>query len=484
MGHLCKMIGSRRHVVWKTTGSVVSARKYTTCSNNTGAGIRPIHGNSGIDSAIYGLVISKAPKPVTRRILLPLSCALLLWAGCSGDTAIVDVDEDERGAPLSTSTLQTVTIEEIEALGIPVTAQSAVDLVSLTYRTVDAGGAPTVASALLAVPTRRTGSLALVSYQHGTEVRKDAVGSVRGLETPETAVPLIFATSGYLAIMPDYLGLGASPGLHPFVHAESLASAVIDALRAARHFARQEDIGLEEEIYLIGYSEGGYATAAAQREIEARHAGEFSIGASAPMAGPYDLSGSMVEVFATAEPYPARYYLPYTLLAYDEVYDLADSPSEYLAPPYDTTIPPLFDGMHGGGEIDAMLPVIPRDMLDTTWVSKMLGPETFLWRTRLEENDLLNWTPRSRTRLYHCENDDQIPYDNAVAALESFTGGMASANVDLVSGDYGTHAECAPVLLLFGKFWIDGQRSGVTKAETEAIATTPSRRWLRWPGAH
>ncbi len=427
--------------------------------------------------------IRKLSIPVTTRSPFLLCCVLLFSvAACTGDDGVVEVDADERGAPLSTSTLQTVTVEEIEALGIPVPVQSAVDLIRLTYRTVDARGEPTLASALLAVPTRRAGPLALVSYQHGTEVKKDAVGSVRGMDAPEAAVPLVFAASGYMAIMPDYLGLGASPGLHPFVHAESLASAVIDALRAARHVARQQDIALEREIYLTGYSEGGYATAAAQREIETRHGSEFSIGASAPMAGPYDLSGSMVEIFTEATPYPARYYLPYTLLAYDAVYDLAQSPSEFLAPPYDTTIPPLFDGMHGGGEIDAMLPVVPRDMLDTTWVSKFLGPQTFSWRSRLEENDLLDWTPRSRTRMYHCENDDQVPFANALAALDSFTGGTPSTTIDLVSGDYGTHTECAPVLLLFGKFWIDQQRFGGAKAGTEEIDAARSRRWLKWPG--
>ena len=36
--------------------------------------------------------------------------------------------------------------------------------------------------------------------------------------------------------MPDYLGMGESPGLHPYVHGESEATATLDMIRAAREF--------------------------------------------------------------------------------------------------------------------------------------------------------------------------------------------------------------------------------------------------------
>jgi hypothetical protein len=39
-----------------------------------------------------------------------------------------------------------------------------------------------------------------------------------------------------LSAMPDYIGMGGSPGLHPYVHAASEATASIDMIRAAREF--------------------------------------------------------------------------------------------------------------------------------------------------------------------------------------------------------------------------------------------------------
>ncbi|MCK7491427.1 MAG: hypothetical protein MZW92_06745 [Comamonadaceae bacterium] len=65
-------------------------------------------------------------------------------------------------------------------------------------------------------------------------------------------------------------------------------------MRALRSWCSTHAINLDGRIFPAGYSEGGYATMAAQREIETLHAGEFAITASAPAAGPYDLSGTML----------------------------------------------------------------------------------------------------------------------------------------------------------------------------------------------
>jgi hypothetical protein len=54
-------------------------------------------------------------------------------------------------------------------------------------------------------------------------------------------------------------------------------------------------VGLDGRLFLIGYSQGGHATAAAHRELEARHANEFTVTAAAPMAGALDLSGTALD---------------------------------------------------------------------------------------------------------------------------------------------------------------------------------------------
>jgi hypothetical protein len=77
--------------------------------------------------------------------------------------------------------------------------------------------------------------LPLFSYQHGTLTQTNEAPSSMNL-SGEVSVGIAFATSGYAAVVPDYLGLGDSPGLHPYHHARSEATACVDMLRAAKSF--------------------------------------------------------------------------------------------------------------------------------------------------------------------------------------------------------------------------------------------------------
>jgi hypothetical protein len=258
--------------------------------------------------------------------------------------------------------------------------------------------------------------------------------------------------------MPDYLGLGASPGLHPYVHARSLATATVDILRAARRFAGSEGIPLNGQVFLLGYSEGGYATAAAHRLIEAEHAGEFTLTASAPMAGSYDMSGVMADLMLAREPYGSPHYLPYTLLAYDAVYDIYDAPSDAFVPPYDARLPGLFDGTRGAGAIDNELPDVPIEIVSPAYLQAYADDPGHPLRQALRDNDVYDWTPRAPMRLYHCRDDELVPFENAVVARDRFHE-RGATHVDLVELDAGGHAECVGPALLLGKAWFDSLRA-------------------------
>ena len=69
--------------------------------------------------------------------------------------------------------------------------------------------------------------------------------------------------------MPDYLGLGSSPSYQGYGHARSEATCVVDALRAGRSLCASNNVTLNGQLFLTGYSEGGQVTMAAHRELEA-----------------------------------------------------------------------------------------------------------------------------------------------------------------------------------------------------------------------
>jgi len=100
----------------------------------------------------------------------------------------------------------------------------------------------------------------------------------------------------------------------------------------------------DERVFLVGYSEGGYATMAATKWIQEHYDQELTITGTAPMAGPYNLSGVMKSIITGDTHYAHLAFLAYLAFGYDVVYNLFDSISEVFRLPNSTDLPPLMDG--------------------------------------------------------------------------------------------------------------------------------------------
>jgi pimeloyl-ACP methyl ester carboxylesterase len=209
--------------------------------------------------------------------------------------------------------------------------------------------------------------LPLVSYQHGTILETNRAPSSMD-PTTEVLVGIGFATDGYAAVVPDYLGLGDSPGLHPYHHARSEATACVDMLRAAKVVCATNGFSLSGKLFLCGYSQGGHATMALLRELETGHSTEFPVTACAPMAGAYDLSGTSRLDFLSGREQPNPYYFLYLLGAYQEVYGVL-SLRDVLRAPYDTHLPPLLSGNISSDVITAAMPSKPSDRLKPEYLA-------------------------------------------------------------------------------------------------------------------
>lgn len=393
---------------------------------------------------------------------MALIFSLLGLAGCahpregygSDSTAAIPSGMVHRGRLISATLIERKTAAEV-GHEIQGTASAGVAVYKIIYETITPIGEGTTASGSLVVPEGISRPLPLMSYQHGTVARKENVPSREGLEP----VNLSFGGTGYVVASPDYLGLGDSPGFHPYVHAASLATAVVDMLRASRSFCAGHSVALNGQIFLLGYSEGGYATMAAHKAIEEGYSREFSIAASAPMAGPYDMSGTMRRLFLSGDPYPDPFYMPYVILAYNSVYHLTDSLSKIFVSPYAGKLPGLFDGGHGGGEINQELPSVPGKMLRPGLFAALGNDPNSLLAKVLTENDLYRWTPVAPMRIYHCRGDDRVPYANADVAYRSFIK-RGATHVELITLDNGGHGECFLPCIVAGKEWFDSICSG------------------------
>jgi len=370
---------------------------------------------------------------------------------------VVSVPRAERGRLISHSEIRSLAAWYINlmlaALDVPLTVQYDVRVYKVVYETVDPMGGRTVASGALALPQQPGRLLPLCSYQHGTIAKRGEAPSAA--DSNEQLLGVVMAASGYATALPDYLGLGDSLLQHPYHHAASEATASVDMLRAARAFCVSQGAALNGQVFLVGYSHGGHATMALHREIEEYHSEEFTITASAPMAGAYDLSGVTAEDVLAGRPMPNPYYFAMLLSSYQAVYRLADSLSELLAPPYDATLPPLLDGEHSGSQINAAMPADVTKTLKPEYLAALRSQPDHLLRLALRDNDLYRWTPRSPMRMYHCGGDGDVLFANSQVAYESFLA-RGATQVQVVDPDPSAgHGDCSIPSLILAKQWFD-----------------------------
>ena len=318
-------------------------------------------------------------------------------------------------------------------------------LYKITYETIDKDGNLTEASGVVAYPRVDWPQIAnqafpILSYQHGTVLEKNSVTSVTGL----WVLPALIAGYGYVYIETDYLGLGISGGLHPYHIKELYGSDVVDILRAAKEFSDEsEEFQVNEQLFLAGYSEGGYATMATHQIIERDYVDEFDITASFPMAGAYDMSGIMTDVMLDYTAYGQPFYFPYVLFSFcDNYQNILDPVENYLLAEYANTLPDLFDGMHSGDEINNIMPDIPITIMKPDSIESFSNNQNHPLRFALEENNLYDWTPQSPVYIFHGEADELVPLENAELAYQHFIeNGATDVYLEIIPSSLGGHQD-------------------------------------------
>ncbi|HXB00848.1 MAG TPA: lipase family protein, partial [Steroidobacteraceae bacterium] len=171
----------------------------------------------------------------------------------------------------------------------------------IEYATVGGANEPTSASGALMVPTgfgaNCTGARPIVLYAHGTTT--DRAFNMTDMQNAETLfLAALFASQGYIVVAPNYAGYDTSTlDYHPYLIADQQSKDMIDALTAARAalpFASATLTKDSGQLFITGYSQGGYVAMATHRAMQA--AG-MKVTASAPMSGPYALAAFVDAVF-------------------------------------------------------------------------------------------------------------------------------------------------------------------------------------------
>ena len=326
--------------------------------------------------------------------------------------------------------LATVTVGEVQqAVSAPgarvpaVAPRYGVRSYRINYITTDGAGKEILASGLVSVPIKSSSVNSatpspVLSYQHGT-IFKDA-------EAPSNAIlptepPIVMASLGFIVVAADYVGYGTSKGAqHPYLLSAPAAAVVIDLLTAARTWGHNNGVADNGQLFMAGYSEGGYVTMAAHRAMQAK-ANTFGLIIALPGAGPYHVGVTLDELLKRVR---------------------SDSPilGALISPGLLRNL-----GSSVRNEVRRQLfkQLVPED-------SDVGFQSTFIDNYLADDNDAIervsnvhDWKPDVPVRLYHGRDDQTVPYPAALRTLQAMQArGAGTVTLNECTATPSSHLGC------------------------------------------
>ena len=451
-----------------------------------------------------GLVLIKTIHKSTKYLLALSLVAFVSACGVDGNQGENSV-EDGSAQLLSATAIDDVNASVILQYvkgGIKADAQNAFayKAVKISYNTVGEDGKAVVASGLLTIPTptpayiayrAATGqvpfSVSMICDNHGTIfLNSEAPTNVEvsdGVPDYKLAI-LMTGYAGFAGIYPDYIGFGDSHDtVHPYILKKAAARSSVDMIKASMKYMESHGIVLNHQLYITGYSEGGYNAMAAAQSIEDGALTNVNVMGVAPMAGPYNVEDlGNIELNAThTMVYPAFLAdLAYSYAHYYNDVNLSD-----IAIPTLGAFQLAFDGLHSSVPIQIILGLAngitdfgfythkANDLFKDVFISDYQNDVNNIMRQKFIENNLDNWTPKSKMNLIQCLGDDIIPFSESNNTYNKFKAAGADviltgiptailkqqqdATHPFVHGNCGAEAYGAAVQ------WFAGIRSGDIK---------------------
>ena len=355
----------------------------------------------------------------------------------------------------------------------------------VTYNTTDVHGNSTVASGAVYIPQMTSCSHApILAYEHGTEFRRTNVPS----NNKYVGQGLYFSTTGYITVMPDYLGLGDNQGIHLYQHAETEATVTLDLIKAVREYLDTASNTIQDngELFLTGYSHGGHAAMATNKYIEENSlTSEFKVIAAAPLSGAYDQTGAQFDlIFDGDSNYYASPFLPYILASYQEAYgDLYQNYNEIYDASHATNIESyITTANHTGTQWTIMLGSNYYNFMQDSVLQNLLADsdrDSHPINVALRKNNVYDWVPLNPVKMIYCGNDSMVSPLNATVTLDTMIS-LGATEVEalnvLATGD---HNGCFIPATTHALAWFDSMStkcgfSGLEEADLNSISVFPN----------
>ena len=342
---------------------------------------------------------------------------LLIFSSCDNSDEITRVHIDTYTKLFTITNDNIITIvQDSEFENLKDYLEYGISLYTITYNTTYKGK-NIKASGLVSFPDTDKG-MPILNFNHGTT-------SLHADAPTEDLIQYSFfsnaASAGYIFVIPDYLGFGVSEDIvHPYYRSDITGQTVVDMIRATKELARIEGYNFNGDVFLSGYSEGGFATMSAHHNMEENNYKGLNLVASAPASGGYDITG-MLDYFLSKETYHVPYYIAYVAMGYKTSYDWDLPLSAMFNDPYASLIPSYFNGKYSGYEINSVLTDDLSLLLTSNFRNNINSdPDLKIIVDAFEENSLNNWIPKKKMLMYHGTDDITVPYQNSVDTYNNF----------------------------------------------------------------
>lgn len=344
-------------------------------------------------------------------------------------------------------------------LGTFPAATHAVKLYKVTYPSAvpELGNRPTRASGLVAVPETGKSALPMLSYQHGTVFDASYVPSQPENSAETRLVLARFAAQGYIVIGADYFGRGDSDLPDSYLVKASTQQATYDMLIAARQMLAALKVE-PTQIFLSGWSQGGWATMAFLQKLEGL--GE-KVSAAAVASGPMDISLVLNRWLNNPQPIDAI-YLPAVvamqLQAKAYYNQMPGIDAVAIKPDYLDAARQFYAGkMDFFAFLKATSPKLA-DFTNPAFRAEIAAGTGNYWQL-LDASQVYRWRRATPVKSWYGGSDEVTPVDLAKlpALANDLTGGASFETVD--AGAKADHRGVFVKALLDQKPWFDGLRT-------------------------
>lgn len=255
-----------------------------------------------------------------------------------------------------------------------------------------------------------------------------------------TQIEAVFSIFGYAVVMPDLIGYGKTVDMdHPYLDWASTAQSSIDSYFAVKEYLEDNGFTIGDELYNIGYSQGGASAMAILRMATESYPDEIEFTKSFMGGGIYDIEATfddIIEKDFTGIPYG----MPLIINGLNSAQNLNLNLDSIFIGKTRENYRLVLSKQYNGDELDQILTDRQASKIFNTFMFDKTHPTTSKIMNAARKNKLTDtWIPDYDEDIFilHSTTDDMVPYINSelmVQALEE-----SGCEPEFISGEFGSH---------------------------------------------